>query len=460
MKYLNSVLIIIFFLSITGCVGNYVPMNTEPAKVGPSTRITSELKSLPKPQEKIVAAVYKFRDQTGQYKASSTGTSWSTAVTQGATSILLRALEESGWFIPIEREGLSNLLNERKIIRSSRATYNNKNNEDEALLPPLLFAGIVLEGGIISYETNILTGGVGTKYFGTGASSEYRQDRVTVYLRAISTSNGRILKTVYSTKTILSQLVDVGLFRFVDIKKLLEVEVGYSYNEPPEMCITEAIEKAVYGLIIEGAEDGLWSFADSSAINSKTVLSYLEEKKEASKIDALGNNLSSLRSSFGIGLNVGGQNYVGDYGDSRMKSAWGLTILKSLTSNFYLGADLSIGELANNKMFTNKTSNIELKGYYHFLPQSSLSPYMVFGFGTTIGKLEDNTRINVKEESEAYLSLTGGLGVEYMLSDFLALNILGKNTYLFTDKIDGAEYGKMNDYFWGIQVGFTIYPRF
>ncbi len=127
---------------------------------------------LPEPKEPVVVAVYKFRDQTGQYKPSDIGANWSTAVTQGATSILLESLEESGWFIPIEREGLSNLLNERKIIRSSRANYTaqDQDQDQNQLLPPLLFAGIILEGGIISYETNVLTGGAGLRYFGAGGS--------------------------------------------------------------------------------------------------------------------------------------------------------------------------------------------------------------------------------------------------------------------------------------------------
>jgi curli production assembly/transport component CsgG len=195
---------------LSGCVNYFEPLKTEPPTLGTVTETGKDLKQLPRPKEKIVAAVYKFRDQTGQYKPTQTGASYSTAVTQGATSILLRALEESGWFVPIEREGLSNLLNERKIIRSSKETYEGKPSEDEAaVLPPLLFAGVILEGGIISYDSNIITGGSGLKYFGAGASGQYRQDRVTIYLRAISTSNGQILKTVYTSKTILSQLIDL-----------------------------------------------------------------------------------------------------------------------------------------------------------------------------------------------------------------------------------------------------------
>jgi curli production assembly/transport component CsgG len=168
-------------------------MKIKESRLGAESSQYKDLVSLPAPKEKIVAAVYKFRDQTGQYKSSEIGTSWSTAVTQGSTSILLRAMEESKWFIPIERESLSNLLNERKIIRSSRANYIPDENKDP-LLPPLLFAGILLEGGIVSFDSNILTGGAGARYFGAGASTQYREDRVTIYLRAVSTGNGRILK--------------------------------------------------------------------------------------------------------------------------------------------------------------------------------------------------------------------------------------------------------------------------
>src|SRR5688500_14193372 len=128
----------IFLLSayLTGCSPYFQqPLRMKDSRLGAETPQFQELVSLPPPKEKIVAAVYKFRDQTGQYKASDIGASWSTAVTQGSTSILLRAVEESGWFIPIERESLSNLLNERKIIRSSRASYSPDESKDQAWLP-------------------------------------------------------------------------------------------------------------------------------------------------------------------------------------------------------------------------------------------------------------------------------------------------------------------------------------
>jgi curli production assembly/transport component CsgG len=320
-KYFRYIIISTALIIINGCSAAFQPVEPSLAKTGEETKLNKQLASLPLPKEKIVATVYKFRDQTGQYKNSETGGSWSTAVTQGATSILIKALEESNWFVVIEREGLSNLLNERKIIRSSRANYQGDLGEENTqLLPPLLYAGIILEGGIISYDSNILTGGAGLKYFGVGASNQYREDRITVYLRAISTQSGRVLLTVYTSKTILSQLIDVSFFRFVKFKKLLEAETGYSHNEPAEMCVKEAIEKAVQNLIIEGTLKNLWSLNDSTEINSQIFEEYIQEKESAYTNDVY-NREYTQRHNFGIGTSFGVQLYSGDISNSIYKTS-------------------------------------------------------------------------------------------------------------------------------------------
>ena len=263
------------------------PMQTSEARLGANSNVYEDMQKLPEPKEPVVVAVYKFRDQTGQYKPSDIGANWSTAVTQGATSILINSLEESGWFVAIEREGLANLLNERKIIRSSRANYNSQDpsQDQNQLLPPLLFAGIILEGGIISYESNVMTGGAGLRYFGAGASGEYREDRVSIYLRAISTSNGRILKTVHTAKTILSQKMDAGIFRYVSLKRLLEAEVGFTFNEPSGIAVQEAIDKAVHAMVIEGLLADLWEVKDTEDLSTVAIQDYLEEKAENEKTD-------------------------------------------------------------------------------------------------------------------------------------------------------------------------------
>lgn len=227
--YLRNTLLISFVLLLTGC-GAYFnqPIAPQDARMAEVTNQTRKLKDLPKPLSPIVVGVYNFKDQTGQYKNIENGSTFSTAVTQGATTILIKALEDSKWFRPIERENLNNLLNERNIIRTTRDEYRKSADDPVQRLNPLLFAGILLEGGVISYDTNLMTGGVGARYFGTGGSSQYRQDRITVYLRAISTSTGEVLKTVNVSKTILSQSVDVGIFKYVNFQRLLEVETGFT----------------------------------------------------------------------------------------------------------------------------------------------------------------------------------------------------------------------------------------
>lgn len=440
-----------------GCISYMQPLKSKPATMGVRSTANSQLKSLPQPKEKIVAAVYKFRDQTGQYKVSSSSSSFSTAVTQGATSILLRAMEESGWFVPIEREGLSNLLNERKIIRSSRAEYlGATGKEEQPLLPPLLFAGIILEGGIISYETNLLTGGPGIKYFGVGASGQYREDRVTVYLRATSTQNGRILKTVYTSKTILSQLVDFNLYKFVSFQKLLEAEVGYSYNEPADLCVTEAIEKAVYCLVLEGINDKLWELKNPVEMHSDLMKAYQQEKEAADRTDSFGERLLE-RGQFGVGLAVGGQMVAADYPGSFIKPGAMMNLQLELSSEYWLGVNFGLGNLAVRKYFDAVTYHGELVVGYRFLPGYRMTPFLFAGGGmvsvTTRPKYKEDPAWRDKWHP---LVLVGG-GVEYLLNENWGVTLVAENRYVFSDNLDGLEQGKWNDFYWSGRVGVVFY---
>jgi curli production assembly/transport component CsgG len=232
------------------------------------TSTADYLAALPPPSRPVAVAVYGFADQTGQFKPSEAGQTLSRAVTQGAGSILVKALQDAGnrrWFTIVEREQLRNLLNERQIIREMRERYLGETNVNPKALPALLFAGVLLEGGIIGYDTNTVTGGAGASFLGIGARTEYRQDTVTVYLRAVSVRTGEVLTTVTASKTIASQSLGASTFRFVAFKELLEAELGITTNEPDQFALQQAIEKAVSGLVLEGVELKLWDFADPKA---------------------------------------------------------------------------------------------------------------------------------------------------------------------------------------------------
>ncbi|MCF2856878.1 CsgG/HfaB family protein [Pseudoalteromonas sp. SMS1] len=262
---MRSVVVFLILVFVSGCSqmrSVIPPAQSLPQALSQSHQFQS-LKALPEPLGRIPVAVYSFRDQTGQYKPKDNVSSFSTAVTQGANSILTQALHETDWFIPVEREGLQNLLTERKITRAAMSD----DQKVAAQLPPLTMAKIIFEGGIISYDSNVKTGGLGMEYFGIGASELYREDVISIYLRAVDVRTGQVLLSVATTKKVLSMEVRAGFFRYVSYKRLAEAEAGYSDNEPMHICVTQAIEKALVMLVDQGIEKGVWS-AKSSSMSS------------------------------------------------------------------------------------------------------------------------------------------------------------------------------------------------
>lgn len=215
----------------------------------------------------IPVAVYSFMDKTGQRKSQLNVASLSSAVTQGGEMYLIKALQDVGdrkWFTVLERVGLENLIKERQMIRQMREQYQGR---DAKALPPMIFAGIIMEGGIVGYDSNTITGGSGMRLFGIGASTQYQSDTVTVTLRTVSVSTGEVLTTVTVTKTVLSYMDKVTLLRFIgDGTALganataLEGEIGGSINESINKAIDIAVQAAVVNTIQEGEKKGVWQY--------------------------------------------------------------------------------------------------------------------------------------------------------------------------------------------------------
>lgn len=208
-------------------------------------------------------AVYptSFLDQTGQRLSNSMYASFSTAITQAPYTFLIKGLKRAGqdnggFFRVVERIGLDNLTKERQIIRTTREAF-----EDQQQLMPLTFAGLLIEGGVVAYESNTRSGGQGTRYMGIGFSKQYRMDTVTVALRLVSVSTGEVLLDVLSEKTIYSASLSQDVFRFVaQGTKLVEIESGNVRNESTNLALQMAIESAILELIAKGEKKGFWSF--------------------------------------------------------------------------------------------------------------------------------------------------------------------------------------------------------
>jgi len=254
MKVLLSLLLITSLLA--GCSSTVNRIESEP----PQVVITDAeyLNTLPPLAGPMVAAVYQFEDKTGQRKPSERLANISTAVTQGASEYVIKALREVGngtWFKVVERVGLENLSKERQIIRQTRESVG-----DETPLAPMMFAGLIVEGAIVGYDSNTLTGGAGARYLGIGPHTQYTEDVITVTMRCVSVQTGEILTSTAVTKTVVSTSSDLGVFKFIALgTEAVELEVGNSQNESVNHAVRLAIQAAIVEMIKEGADNGIWT---------------------------------------------------------------------------------------------------------------------------------------------------------------------------------------------------------
>ncbi len=255
--------LLILPLILGGCVSSGpagLQLKEDPVII--STQV-KELQSLPPPERQAVVAVYDFPDLTGQRRDKDGIASISTAVTQGGTPLLIAALKDAGggtWFRVVERNRVDDLAKERQIVRTTREEYVG---EGANKLEPMLFAGLIVQGGIIGYDTNVQTGGIGARYLGIGGTTSYRKDQVVVALRGVNTNTGEIILNVQVSKTVLSVGRDLSVFKFIDVgTQLVEAEVGMTENEANTMAVKMATEEAVLQLIKQGVEKGYFKYKE------------------------------------------------------------------------------------------------------------------------------------------------------------------------------------------------------
>jgi curli production assembly/transport component CsgG len=449
---LTTKLLLLILLGIMSSCGTMMnlPAEGDTSTLGEMTPYTKQLKELPAPEDKIVIGVYKFKDQTGQYKMAENGSNWSTAIPQGTTSILLKALEDSKWFRPIERENIGNLLNERQIIRSTRKEYEVAKDGKTIIsdqLPPLLYAGILLEGGIISYDSNVMTGGIGARYFGIGGGTQYRQDRVTVYLRVVSSMTGEIMKTVYTSKNILSTTVNGSFFRYIDTDRILEAEMGFTQNEPVSLAVTQAIEKAVYTLILECVEDGTFRIEKVHEKEVKDLLAKHHAEQIRNEKQLVGNKFNDKeRSRASVLAIVNGDLIKGDYTDAKMNIGGKVGFKYFFTDHFNTELSAGFETLENKDIVKNNFMYTELNLEYLMLPKFTVSPYAYVGIGTMF-------------KDKNFLKYQFGGGIEYLAGNNLSLRLNAQYDMGFDDTWDNFVNGKRKDQAFHIGLGINYYIK-
>jgi len=244
-----------------------------------------ELETITQPEgAPIIIAVYDFGDMSGQKKPGGNYASMSSAVTQGSYQILIKALQDAGqgkWFRVVERHSLASLLQERKLIRTTRQISDGEEAES---LPALLFAGAYVTGGIVGYDSDVLSGGAGARVLGIGTSKQYRQDIISIMLRLINVQTGEVIISTTIEKTIYSSSTNGDVFKYFDADTMLvEIEAGYSKNEPVTFAVRKAIEAGVVSLIKEGAELDLWKFGPT--VEEMSLEAEKQMTEELNKMD-------------------------------------------------------------------------------------------------------------------------------------------------------------------------------
>jgi len=270
---------------------------------------------------------------------------------------------------------------------------------------------------------------------------------------AISVQTGEVLKVIYTSKTLLSQAIDVGLFRFVSFQRLLETEAGYTYNEPSQIAVTEAINKAVQGMILEGAQDGLWLFKQPRFAVDEAVINYKKEQEEAPNINMLGQQMSNRRTNFGLTVSSSSLLYLGDLPNPKIKTGLEIGMQYNLTSRLGVQATYGISRIAADRAFFSKVSYLEANFLYRVLPSDIISPYVFGGIGL-VGAHEEHI---LDFRGTPITKSNIGLGLEYVLNKRIGIHASADYNLLLNDSIDEIEQGKFNDFYWRGKIGITYY---
>ena len=289
MKRIIIALAILTMLSGCAVVQSTGALDSMPEVTTQMKGVKKEFDTIPAPAagKPVSVAVYSFTDKTGQRRPQANIASLSTAVTQGAESFLIKALADVGqgrWFEVVERVGIDNLTKERTIIRQMREAYEGPSAKP---LMPMQFAGIIMEGGIVGYDSSTNSGGAGMRIFGIGKQTQWSNDVVTISLRAVSVNTGKVIASVTVQKSILSTADSATALKFFDQgTQAFEAEAGLTINEPGTYAIKSATEMAVVELIKEGQRKGVWDFKPEPVaiihptVETKPLVISSEIKKE------------------------------------------------------------------------------------------------------------------------------------------------------------------------------------
>ncbi len=114
---MQRLFLLVAVMLLSGCL-TAPPKEAARPTLMPRAQSYKDLTHLPAPTGKIFVSVYNIQDETGQFKPYP-ASNFSTAVPQSATAMLVTALKDSRWFIPLERQGAYSALFDHGLASKS-----------------------------------------------------------------------------------------------------------------------------------------------------------------------------------------------------------------------------------------------------------------------------------------------------------------------------------------------------
>ena len=129
-----------------------------------------------------------------------------------------------------------------------------------------------------------------------------------------------------------------------------------------------------------------------------------------------------------------------------------------VTPQFFIMLSKGFSEYYPNKdtMFA-QVSQLELNGRYYFRDSdcyTCASPFLQFGAGKMTAELNPQSRFPMNQYDEFIYNL--GLGIDFPISKYLSISILGKYNYTTCEFLDGIKAGEFEDGFYELNLGFNI----
>lgn len=223
---------------------------TEPLFTG-AAKAHDALRAAPHPRQRVMTAVNSIQDQTGKLSFGLFG--------PDAGMMLAQALQNAGggaWFAVVDRDSLD------ELAASHRFALDQPRRRPRA---------VRVDCTITSVDSALERGGDGAALLGASANSPYWRISVTMDLRASSVFPGPVPVQVSVREELYAAPLRDGGVKYASLGAQLPARTGFSAESPPELAVREAMEKAVYRLVLRATARKLWAFAARPAPKRKKI---------------------------------------------------------------------------------------------------------------------------------------------------------------------------------------------